>query len=144
MTKTNEATTVILMSLNCCFDENNNCPVTTTDRSRNIMSQSMSCLFYFDFSLLFLSVQSHVNTKLILTAVQEVKMALSRTCSTSSMIVPVVKQYLPNGVWRNSCLALTGLIVEWVPHCLHTHISGINGGFLFLEYLSLLNRHHMI
>lgn len=33
-----------------------------------------------------------------------------------------------------------------VPHCLHTHSSadpGINSGFLFLEYLSLLNRPHM-
>lgn len=54
-----------------------------------------------------------------------------------------VKQYLLNKVWRNCCLSLTGLIVEWVPHCLPTHISadpGIKSGFLLHEYLSLLNR----
>lgn len=62
------------------------------------------------------------------------------------MIVLFVKQYLPIEVWRNCSLSLTGLIVEGGPHCLHTHICadpGINSGFLFLKYLSLLNRQHM-
>lgn len=62
----------------------------------------------------------------------------SRICNTSGMIVLFVKQYLPSEVWKNSCLALATVIVEGV--CLHTHISGINSGFLFLQYLSLLNR----
>lgn len=73
-------------------------------------------------------------------------MALSRICNTPGMIVLFAKQYLPNEVWRNSCLALSGLTAEWVPHCLNTHTSadpGINSDFLFLEYLSLLNRPHM-
>lgn len=105
--------------------------------------ESIYTLFVFFFILVCSSYHCSlsVNVELFLTAVQETQMALPRICNTPRMIVLFVKQYLPNEVWRNSCLALlTGCFIAYTTTPVQT-LESI--GFLFLEYLSFLNRPHM-